>query len=97
MSGYIERQMSKIIFALPKKSEHVEIFEETVTGSFSCINIRLTFDSLILLPNLTNKTDLKNNPMNKNFDNKVVYNLKINNEKIKKRVTTKILKLDENM
>ena len=97
MSGCIERQMSKIILALPKKYEHVEIFEETVTGGFSCVNIRLAFDSLILLPNLTDKTDLKNNPMNKNFDYKVVYNLKINNEKIKKRGITKILKLDENM
>ena len=34
--------------------------------------------------------------MNKNFSHKVVYNLKINNEKTKKRVITKILKLDEN-
>ena len=34
--------------------------------------------------------------MNKNFKNKVVYNLKMNNEKTKKRVITKILELDEN-
>ena len=34
--------------------------------------------------------------MIKNFNDKVVYNLKINNEKTKKRVITKILKLDEN-
>ena len=34
--------------------------------------------------------------MNKNFNYKVVYNLKMNNEKTKKRVITKILKLDEN-
>ena len=34
--------------------------------------------------------------MNKDFNYKVVYNLKMNNEKIKKRVITKILKLDEN-
>ena len=34
--------------------------------------------------------------MNKNFDYKVVYNLKLDNEKVKKRVITKILKLDEN-
>ena len=34
--------------------------------------------------------------MNKNFNYKVVYNLKINNEKTKIRVITKILKLDEN-
>ena len=34
--------------------------------------------------------------MNKNFDYKVVYNLKLDNEKVKKRVITKISKLDEN-
>ena len=34
--------------------------------------------------------------MNKDFNYKVVYNLKINNEKTKKRVITKILKLNEN-
>ena len=60
------------------------------------MNTRLAFDLLILLPSFTNKTDLKNNPMNKNFNYKVVYNLKINNEKTIKRVITKILKLDEN-
>ena len=32
MSGCIEREMSKVILALPTKFEHVEIFEETVIG-----------------------------------------------------------------
>ena len=95
MSGCIEREMSKIILALPTKYEHVEIFEETVIGGFSCVNARLAFDSQILLPNLTDKIDLENNPMNKNFNYKVVYNLNINNEKVKKRVINKILKLNE--
>ena len=94
MSSCIEREMSKIILALPTKYEHVEIFEETVIGGFSCVNARLAFDSQILLPNLTDKIDLENNPMNKNFNYKVVYNLNINNEKVKKRVITKILKLN---
>ena len=94
MSGCIEREMSKIILALPTKYEHVEIFEETVIGGFSCVNARLAFDSQILLPNLTDKIDLENNPMNKNFNYKVVYNLNINNEKVEKRVITKILKLN---
>ena len=96
MSGCIEREMSKIILALPTKYEHVEIFEETVIGGFSCVNTRLAFDSQILLPNLKNKDDLENNRMNKNYNYKNVYNLKMNNEKVKKRVITKILKLDEN-
>ena len=34
MSGYIEREMSKIILALPTKLDHVEIFQQTVTGGF---------------------------------------------------------------
>ena len=96
MSGCIEREMSKIILALPTKYEHVEIFEETTIGGFSCVNTRLAFDTQILLPNLPDRNNLEENPMNKNFNYKVVYNFKINNEKTKKRVVTKILKLDEN-
>ena len=96
MSGCIEREMSKIILTLPTKYEHVEIFEETVIGGFGCVNTRLAFDTQILLPNLPDKNNLEENPMNKDFNYKVVYNLKINNEKTKKRVITKILKLDEN-
>ena len=66
-----------------------EIFEETVIAKFSCVNTRLAFDSQILLPNLKNKIDLENNPMNKDFNYKIVYNLKMNNEKLKERVITK--------
>ena len=36
MSSCIEREMSKVILALPTKYERVEIFEETVIDSFSC-------------------------------------------------------------
>ena len=85
----------KVILALPTKYENVEIFVETIIGDFSSVNTRLAFDSQMLLPNLTDKTNLENNPMNKNFDYKVVYNLKLDNEKAKQRVITKILKLDE--
>ena len=52
MSGCIEREMSKVIITLPTKIENVEIFEQTVTGRFSCVNNRLAFDTQILLPNL---------------------------------------------
>ena len=51
MSGYIEREMSKIILALPTKLDHVEIFEQTLTGGFSSVNTRFSFDNHILLPN----------------------------------------------
>ena len=59
MRGCTEREMSNIILAFPTKYEHVEIFEETVIGGFSCVNTRLAFDSQILLPNLTDKIDLE--------------------------------------
>ena len=100
MSGYIEREMSKIILALPTKLDHVEIFEQTVTGGFSSVNTRLAFDTQILLPNLPKlkpNLDIENNPMTKDFNYKVVYNLKLGKNKTqKKRVISKILKLDEN-
>ena len=92
MSGCIEREMSKVIITLPTKIENVEIFEQTVTGGFSCVNNRLAFDTQILLPNLIESENIAK----KNFNYKVAYNLKINNERLKKRVITKILKLDEN-
>ena len=83
--------MSRIILALHTKLDHVEIFEPTVTGGFSSVNTRLAFDTWILLPNLDHKNELKKNPLNKNFDNKVVYNLKIDGKKAtKKRFITKI-------
>ena len=96
MSGCIERETSRVILALPTKLDHVEIFEQTVTGSGS-VNTRLVFDTQILLPNLDDKTNLQNDPLNKDFNYEVVYNLKLDGKKAeKKRFITKILKLDEN-
>ena len=92
MSGCIEPEMSKVIITLPTKIEHVEIFEQTVIGGFSCVNNRLAFDTQILLPNfLDSEMNVK-----KDFKYKIAYNLKIDNQKSKKRIITKILKLDEN-
>ena len=88
MSGYIEREMSKIILAIPTKLEHVEIFEQTVTGGFSSVNTRLAFDTQILLPNLPKlkpNLDFENNPMSKDFNHKVVYNLKLGKNKVQKK------------
>ena len=53
-SSCIEREMSKIILALPIKYEHIEIFEKTATVRFSCVNTRLAFDSQILLHKIKN-------------------------------------------
>ena len=84
LSGCIEREMSRVIISFPTNVEHLEIFEKTITGGFSCVNTRLAFDTSILLPKkLDGSRDL-------NF--KCIYN--INDEK--KRVISKILKLDEN-
>ena len=97
MSSCVEREMSKVILVLPTKLDHVEIVEQTVTGGFSSVNTRLAFDTQISLPNLEDKTNLENIPLNKDFNIKVVYNLKLDDKKAeKKRVLTKILKLDEN-
>ena len=38
LSGSIERELSKIIIALPITNKIVDIFEQTLTGGFSCIN-----------------------------------------------------------
>ena len=96
MSGCIEREMSKVILTLPTKYEHVEIFEQTAIGGFSSVNTRMAFDSQTLLPNLTNQKKLETDSISKNLNYKVVYDLKIYDEKVKKRIITKILKLDEN-
>ena len=97
MSGCIEREMSRVILALPTKLDHVEIFEQTVTGGFGSVNTRLASDTQILLPNLDDKTNIENDPLNKDFNYEVVYKLKLDGKKAeKKRFITKILKLDEN-
>ena len=87
MSGCTEREMQKVIITLPTKIKHVEIFEQTVIGAFSCINNRCAFDTQLLLPNfLDSKMTVK-----KDFNYKIAYNLKAaDNQKTKKRVITKI-------
>ena len=68
MSSCIERKMSRIILSLPTKLEYLEIFEQTVTCSFSSVNTRLAFHTQILQPNLDYKDHSQNNPLNKGFD-----------------------------
>ena len=84
--------MSKVVITLPTKYKHVEIFEQTVIGGFSCVNNRLAFDTQILLPNFLDSEMI----VKIDFKYKIAYNLKIDNQKSKKRIITKILKLDEN-
>lgn len=47
-SSCIERQMSRTILALPTKLEHVQMFEQIITGRFSSVNTRLVFDTQII-------------------------------------------------
>ena len=42
--------MSKAIIALIIQAETVDLFEKTFIGGLSCMNMRLAFDPIILLP-----------------------------------------------
>ena len=90
-SGCVEREMSKVIIALPTSNEFVNIFETMLTGGFSAVNTRLAFDTEILLPN-----DNNDSSNYKNYNHKIAYNLDLTGEKKDYRLISKILKLDEN-
>ena len=49
-----ERDLSKLLISLPTTNEHVNVFEKTLAGGFSCVNTPLSFDNEILLPNVEN-------------------------------------------
>ena len=51
---YRERDLSKKIIYFLTHNEHIELLEKTLTGGFSCVNTRLSFDTDILLPNIEN-------------------------------------------
>ena len=103
LSGCIQREKSKCIIALPINNVQMEVFEKTICGGFSSVNTRLSFDTEMLMPNLTKK-DYDKMTIDQSFkaykrdDLKVVYSLKLDGEKkfSKKRIISKILKLDEN-
>ena len=44
----------------------MEIFEKTLTGGFSCVNTRLSFDTELLMPNLT-ESNYKKMKIDKSF------------------------------
>ena len=50
LNGCIHRFSSKAIIAFPTQTEIVDLFEQTVIGGFSCINMRFEFDLKVLLP-----------------------------------------------
>ena len=70
LSSCIEREISRVIIALPTSNEAVDIFEQTITGSFSSVNTRLAFDTEILLPNLINQEKSEEKSEKKSEGNK---------------------------
>ena len=81
----------------------METSVKTLSGGFSCGNSRLSFDSEILMPNLTEKDFQKMNidqsfKAYKRDDLKLIYKIKLDNQEkySKNRVIAKILKFDEN-
>ena len=103
LSGCIQREKSKCIIALPTDNIQMEIFEKTVCGGYSSVNNRLSFDTELLMPNLS-KADYDKMNIDQSFyafkrdDLKLGYMLKLNNYSNykRKRVITKIVKFDEN-
>ena len=95
LCGSIERDLSKVIIALPTTNEIVDVLQQILTGGFSCVNTRLAFDTEILLSNSTEKTE---DDLNKDYNCKACYWLKLDSNKnhVNKRVISKILKLDKN-
>ena len=103
LSGCIQREKPKCILALPIHNTQMEIFEKTLSGGFSSVNTRLSFGTELLMPHLT-QNDYQKMNIDQSFkafkrnDLKVVYSLKLDNEKTfqKKHIITKIIKFDEN-
>ena len=53
LTGCIQREQSKCILALSINNTQMEIFEKTLSGGFSSVNRRLSFDTELLMSNLT--------------------------------------------
>ena len=98
LSDCIECDLSKVIIALPTSNEVVEVFEKLLTGGFSCVNIRLSFDAELLLPNANKMLVDGYGNLYKDYNYKIPNKLKLDNNDFyeNKKVKSKILKLDEN-
>ena len=82
-SGCVHRDKSKRLIALPTESEYISVFEKTLIGGFSCVNTWLALDTQILSSDIDN--------------NKLILDLKKqNNVNQKKKIATKVLKMNEN-
>ena len=98
LSGCIQREKSKCIIAPPINNVQMEVFKKTISGGFSSVNTRLSFDTEMLMQNLTKK-DYDKMTIDQSFkaykrdDLKFVYSLKLEGEKkfSKKRIISKFL------
>ena len=72
-SGCVQRDQSKCLIAHPNEVEHVRVFEKTLIGGFNSVNIRLAFDTQVLL--------------NDKETGKAVFDLQINGKKHVKRIS----------
>ena len=79
-SGYVHRNKSKCNIVLPLDAEIVRVFEKTLIGGYSCINIRLAFDTEIFLKDVESE--------------RVLFHTGQGNEV--RRLSSKIIKMDEN-
>ena len=103
LSGSVQRDVSKVIIALPTNFEHAEVFEKSLIGGFSCVNTCVDFDTEVPLPSFTQSEYAKMNidqsfQAFKNQNYKLGHKLKLDNDKTYKdyRVISKIIKFDEN-
>ena len=80
LSGCIEKEMLRVIIALPTSNEAVDIFEQTIREGFSSVYTRLAFDTEILLPNLINE-EKQPEEFQKDYNYKICYNIRLNSEK----------------
>ena len=90
LSSCIHRFTSKAITALPTQAEVLELFEKTLIGEFTSVNMRLAFDSIILLP--------KNSQGQYNENLEAIYKIKneVKNIFEDKGVVTKTFKMNGN-
>ena len=80
-SGCVHRDKSKCAIGLLTNAEHVRVLEKTLIGGYGCVNTMFTFDTEIFLED-TNQ--------------KVLYDLYIDGKTQTKRISSKVLKMDEN-
>ena len=73
-SGYVHRNKSICNIVLPLDAKIVRIFEKTLIGGYSCVNMRLAFDTEIFLKDLDNERVLFNTAEGqvKRFSSKII-------------------------